>query len=261
MDPFGFGSGQAQQGAGAGTSGTPRPQGADPTLNEYRNILEQLRTGNQQRALEDFYRPPPNFNNNNNNPNNPFQQSRVGPFQQQDAFRPQEQYQQPGQYPQQGGGQFPPQGSPSFLGGLYQGQRHVLGAQPQGPQPVPQPQVPWNTRGFHYSMTTVGPDGRVHHISNGSGFQPHVAGGGQIPVPTVNDFLEMHGNTGGGGAGGAGIPPAEGPPIENPYGDHPLGMMLYLMERLAPIHGQRGDYLPYVFSKCRDILTSGHDDG
>jgi hypothetical protein len=40
------------------------------------------------------------------------------------------------------------------------------------------------------------------------------------------------------------------PGYEDPFGYHPLGMMLrQLMEGMTPVHGQRGDYLPYVAYK------------
>jgi hypothetical protein len=206
-------------------------------MDGYRHILEQLLGGIGQRGQPQD----PQFNNPNVNNNNHFHQP-LGPFQQQEAFRTPGPFQQQGQYQQPQQGVFPQ--------GMFQGFGHVMGGggqQPQrGPQPVPQPQVPRVTQRFHYSMTTVGPDGRVHHISNDP---PGVAGEGgrQIPVPTLNDFLGMHGqgNVRGGGpnAGGGGGEPG----FEDPFGYHPLGMMLrQLMEGMAPIHGERGDYLPYV---------------
>lgn len=234
MDPFGFGLGAATGQPSA--SGTPRPStqpGANPMfMDGYRHILEQLLGGIGQQPQPQEPQP------NNNNIHNPFP-PHIGPFQQQEAFRPAGQYQQQGHYQ-------PPQPGASQQGGIYpgMGQGHILGGQPQAPQPVPQPQVPRNTRRFHYSMTTVGPDGRIHHISNDPESRPDVAGGRQIPVPTLNDFLGMHGQ---GNARGGGPNAGVEPGFEDPFGYHPLGMMLrQLMEGMAPIHGERGDYLPYV---------------
>lgn len=259
MDPFGFGSGQTQQGVGAGPPGPSQPQGTNPILMDgYRHILEQL--------LGSVGQPPAQFaprtqNTNHHHPNNPFaQQPRIGPFQQHQAFHPQNPFQPQGQYPQQSAGPFQAPGSPFFHGGLYPRPGHVLGTQPRIPQPVPQPQVPRSTTRFHYSMTTVGPDGRVHHVSNDPERQPNVAGGRQIPVPTLNDFLEMQGNTRGADRGGRGS--MDEPAFDESFGYHPLGLMLQrIMEGITP-HGERGDYLPYVFSsQYRRILISGHDDG
>lgn len=85
-------------------------------------------------------------------------------------------------------------------------------------------------------MTTVGPDGRVRHISNNPRSDSPMPA--QIPVPTLEDFLGMHGHPGFGTQAGA---------YDEPFGPGSVGLMLrHLMERVAPIHGSSGDYLPFV---------------
>jgi hypothetical protein len=135
---------------------------------------------------------------------------------------------------------------------------HVLGGLPQ---PVPQPNVPGRTSRFRYTMTTIGPDGRMQTVTNESDNpldNPMMAGGRQIPVPTLDDFLGMHH-----GPPGGAVP--NGERNEREYGYGPLGMMLrQFMEGMGPVHGQRGDYLPMVrpssvhsdFRECRWMISS-----
>jgi hypothetical protein len=136
---------------------------------------------------------------------------------------------------------YPQPQSPSVSGPFY-GQGHRLGGTPQ---PVPQPQ-PTGARStapgprFHYSVTTYGPDGRVHHMSN----HPNQSdfNGRQIPVPSLNEFLGMHQVHPDGSMGR----PSE---FGDPFNGGPLGLMLrQFMERMVPMQGNRGDYLPYGMS-------------
>jgi len=94
-------------------------------------------------------------------------------------------------------------------------------------------------------MTTMGPDGRVHRYTNdpdmaNEAFGPAGAGGRQIPVPTLNDFLGMHAP----GQGGYG--PDGG--RDDPFNQGGVAQLLrQLMTSMnGPIAGNRGDYLPYV---------------
>ena len=110
------------------------------------------------------------------------------------------------------------------------------------------------TRRFHYSVTTYGSDGRVHHITNSPNPRSD-SDGRQVPVPTLEDFLGLHGmpgNSFGGvptqGGGGGQIYAGE-----DAFASGSLGLMLrHLMESVAPIHGDPGDYLRYVstFPPC-----------
>jgi hypothetical protein len=130
----------------------------------------------------------------------------------------------------------PPQnyGTPNGARSPY-GPGHILGGTPQ-PQYQPQPRP---TRRVHYSVTTIGPDGRVHHITNESRPDSPLPGGRQVAVPTLENFLEMHNQH---------LRPEPGTDYEDPFGGGQLGMMLrHIMESVTPIHGSRGDYLPYVF--------------
>jgi len=111
------------------------------------------------------------------------------------------------------------------------------------------------TRRFHYSVTTYGPDGRVHHITNSPNPRSDspMPEGRQVPVPTLEDFLGLHAmpphmyggvpaSAQGGGAG-------QTYSGEEAFASGSLGMMLrHLMESVTPIHGDPGDYLRYVYS-------------
>jgi len=136
----------------------------------------------------------------------------------------------------------------------FQGQGHSLGGGPPRPQqPAPNQQPPPPTRRFHYSVTTYGPGGRIHHISSDSRPDSPLSDGRQIAVPTLDDFLRMHEHPGFG--------PQAGRDYEGPLSPGSLGMFLQqLMESVAPIHGDRGDYLPFVrFFEMSLII--GNDDG
>jgi hypothetical protein len=148
---------------------------------------------------------------------------------------------------------------PTFL----QGQGHTLGGTPGqstssttpgAGQAQEQQQTRPTTRRFHYSVTTYGSDGRVHHITNSPNPRSDspMSDGRQVPVPTLEDFLGLHGMPGntfggvptqGGGGGGGG----QNYGGEDAFASGSLGMMLrHLMESMTPIHGDPGDYLRYV---------------
>jgi hypothetical protein len=142
---------------------------------------------------------------------------------------------------------------PDFL----QPQGHTLGGTPgqstssttsASGQAQGQQETRPTTRRFHYSVTTYGSDGRVHHITNSPNPRSD-SDGRQVPVPTLEDFLGLHampGNTFGGAPtqGGGGAQNYGG---EDTFASGSLGLMLrHLMESVAPIHGDPGDYLRYV---------------
>jgi hypothetical protein len=138
-----------------------------------------------------------------------------------------------------------------LLGGLSQ--PGVRGPQPNqqqgfGGQGIPaqgQRSAPRSTGHFHYSVTTVGHDGRVHRYTNNSRPESPISGGRQIPVPTVTDFLGMQ---------NVGVEPDGGQQhfhtTQGPFAEGSLQTMLRsLMETLGPMHGMLGnpgDYIPHV---------------
>jgi hypothetical protein len=201
-DPFGFGI--YQQNPNSSLSSAPQDSERPPNpmlMDGYRNILEHLLGGIGQAGFR-----PPN-----------------------------EDY-----VPLQGQGQPsapPPNGNrpPPF-----QGPTRTLGGNAPPPQaPPPQPQTPPRpTRRFQYSITTYGPRGVVHHISSNS--DSSMPEGEQIVIPTLDEFLGMHGQQ-----------DYPAPPLPNGgtriYANSPLGTMLrHLMENVTPLHGNPGDYLQYV---------------
>ena len=115
------------------------------------------------------------------------------------------------------------------------------------PHPQPQPQSQANpTRRFHYSATIIGPDGQIRTYSNNSDRPDSPFPGGptgQVAVPTLQDFLGMHNANARYGQQPMGANP------EDPFGGN-VGMMLRnILESVTPIHGNRGDYLPFVCSR------------
>jgi hypothetical protein len=141
-----------------------------------------------------------------------------------------------------------------LLGGLPQPGVHGpplnQSFQPQGfgGQGIPaqgQRSAPRSTGYFHYSVTTMGPDGRVHRYTNHSRPESPMPGNRQIPVPTVNDFLGMQ---------NVGVEPDGGQQhhhtTQGPFAEGSLQTMLrHLMETMGPVHGIQGnpgDYIPYV---------------
>ena len=83
--------------------------------------------------------------------------------------------------------------------------------------------------------------------------------GRQVPVPSLEDFLGIHGMpsygaggpTQGGNAGGGGQNYGQ-----DSFGPGSLGMMLrQLMESVTPMHGDPGDYLRYVFTSSPASLA------
>jgi len=144
--------------------------------------------------------------------------------------------------------------------------------------PQPQPQQP--RRHFHYSVTTYGPDGTVRQYTNSPRPDTPTAGGRQIAVPTLEDFLGMHmgahmgapyafpppqGSAARGGTAQAPYP--QGP--ENPYVaiGGPLNMLAQMLGSMAPLHGNPGDYLrpvrssSIILSCCAGTNLVGNDDG
>jgi len=164
----------------------------------------------------------------------------------------------------------------------FPGQGYTLGGTPGGSSGAGQAQGGQQTRPprrFHYSVTTVGPDGRVRHMTNSPRSDSPMPEGRQVPVPTLEDFLGLHGMPAygpGGHTQGGGNGQNYG---QDPFGPGSLGMMLrQLMESVAPMHGDPGDYLRYVFTSSppqpparaslamikdlgADLLCLGDDDG
>ena len=220
QDPFGFGAYQQNQNPSSTTSSASSGQPPNPMhMDGYRNILEELLGG--------IGYPPATANGSTHIPNHDYP-----PF--------------PGPSPQQ----------PSSWGGplvpqpIFQGPGHFL-ARTQG-QSTPttsggQSQQSRPIRRFHYSVTTYGPDGRVHHISNHPRSDTPLPEGRQVPVPTLEDFLGLHGMPPyGGGPTTQGGGPNYG---EDPFSPGSLGTILrQLMESVAPMHGDPGDYLRHVCS-------------
>ena len=153
-----------------------------------------------------------------------------------------------------------------------------LGTGAPQPQPQPQPQQP---RGhFHYSVTTYGPDGTVRQYTNSPRPDTPMAGGRQIVVPTLEDFLGMHMGAHMGAT--SGFPPpygsaARGGTAQAPYPQRPedpylavggpLNMLAQMLESMAPLHGNPGDYLrpvcsfSVILSYCGGTNCVGNDDG
>lgn len=112
--------------------------------------------------------------------------------------------------------------------------------------PSQQPRRP--TRQFHYSMTTYGPDGAIHHISSNPRPGSPMPEGRQIAVPTLEDFLGMHAGHPGYAAGGvSGYD-------QDPFSNGSIGMMLQHMMQGMTIHGNPGDYLRPVFPRISEKL-------
>jgi len=151
-----------------------------------------------------------------------------------------------------------------------------------GPQSQQQPQQQQQPRRhFHYSVTTYGPDGTVRQYTNNTQPDMPMAEGRQIVVPTLEDFLGMHmgthmdgtytfpapqGSAARGGTAQAPYPP--GP--EDPYlaVGGPLNMLAQMLESMAPLHGNPGDYLRPVRSSAIILrccggtnFCVGNDDG
>ena len=97
---------------------------------------------------------------------------------------------------------------------------------------------------------TVGPDGRVSHISSSDSDNLHPdVSGRQVPVPTIDDFLNVNRSH------PDGSPPGTRPPPDFDDLLGPLGLMLrQFMGGPASLHGSRGDYVPYGMS-MDDIIT------
>lgn len=109
------------------------------------------------------------------------------------------------------------------------------GARPDGTSSSDQQQQPNNIRRFRYSVTTVGPDGVIHQITNNPGPHSPIPEGRQVPVPTLQDFLGIHGTTHPGFQ-------------QDPFQNGSLGMVLQQMFEGMGIHGNPGDYLRHVIS-------------
>ena len=122
----------------------------------------------------------------------------------------------------------------------FAGTGQPLGASPPPPPPPlpPQQQPGGNTRRFHYSVTTYGPGGITHHSNITPQSASPLPEGRQIAVPTLQDFLWMHTHPG---------YPTTGQPqmgYDDPFGAGSVGMMLrHMMQSMAPIHGNPGDYI------------------
>jgi hypothetical protein len=205
LDPFGYGSGAYPHHPTSGATPPNPSQLSNPMfMDGYRTILEQLLGGIGQATLQQ--QPPPSVPNQDNPP-----------------------------YPGQGRYTW---GSTS-TSSSFQGPSIRLGGTANSPSP--QPQQPLPTRHFHYSMTTYGPDGTVRHISSNSPPDSQTPEGRQIAVPTVEDFLGMHGFPG---------------YQQDPFANGSFGMMLQHM--MGMTHSNPGDYLrPVIFpsNTYRKFLT------
>jgi hypothetical protein len=161
----------------------------------------------------------------------------------------------PPRYPQQT--QQHPQPDPSRPG-TFQGDGHRFGTSTT--QPTPQQQQTGRSS-FHYSVTTIGPDGSVRRFTNSPQSDTSTAEGRQIVVPTLEDFLGMHygGNPwdfppGSATRGGAAPSPAQqaypGGGAEDPFfaAGGPLWHLAQILESVVPMHGSPGDYLRPVCS-------------
>jgi hypothetical protein len=221
VDPLGLGAGAyPRPSPGSPPVSTrrtsPPPQPNPLFLDGYRNILEQLLGGvgtyplpNGTRVPTQGY-PPPSPDGMNR------------------FYYGEQPFGGPGQY-----GQYGRQDQ------MFGGEAQTLGGNRVPFGALPPPQLPRHNRRFHYSFTSVGPDGRVRTFTNDStGAQEHVDGR-QIPVPTLNDFLGMHRHP---------EDPREREMEETMNAGGPLGSMLrQVMERMIPVHGGNlGDYAPAV---------------
>ena len=235
QDPFGFPPSQPSRTTSSGiTSPLPSPPPNPMFMDGYRNILEQLLGRLDQQGLQQQQpQPQPQpYPYPYPNPHYP-------------AFAPQQSGHQ--QFPHQ-----PPPlyGSPSSRIGSpnpYPMPGRPLAATPMNqpqPQPYPPQPHPNPTRRFHYSATVLGPDGQIRTYTSSSdrSDSPFLGSpNGQVAVPTLSDFLGMHNAN-----ARFGQPPGTNP--QDPLGGN-VGMMLRnILESVTPIHGDRGDYLPFVFS-------------
>ena len=110
--------------------------------------------------------------------------------------------------------------------------------QPLGASPPPPQQQPGGNARRYYSVTTYGPGGVTHHSNINPRSDSQLLEGRQIAVPTLQDFLGMHTHPG--------YTTTSQPQMgyDDPFGPGNVGMMLqHMMQSMAPIHGNPGDYL------------------